>query len=405
MVSGVVFTSEYALTATVLVAVAGGVCLGTLSGLTPGLHVNTLAVAAAATLPEMGLSRLVVGVVLLAAATTHSILDVVPALAVGVPDAAMAASTLPGHRLVLGGRGREAIRVSALGSASAVPLAFLLAWPMTRVMTALGPWVTAHRAALLVAVTCLLLAGEPTRTRRLVGLASTLLAGGLGVLALHGPLTTPNVLLPVFAGLFGVPILLAARHGGGPPPQDDARIDAAPRRLGVSAGVGVLAGGVVSYVAGISTGVAAVGALSALPDMDDRAYVATTSAVNTATALFALFALAATGDAHTGVLVAMTDAGVPIDLPVLLTACVLAAATAIPLLLALGDRALTAAARVDHRTLLATALTAIIALTAALCGPAGLLVLAAATLVGLLPQRLGARRIHLMSVLLIPLAL
>jgi putative membrane protein len=102
--------------------VLAGIALGTCSGLVPGLHANNVALLLAAVASSLPGEPRLAGAAIVAAGVTHTCLDVVPALALGVPDPAMAASALPGHRRVLNGRGREAIRLSALGSASAVLL-------------------------------------------------------------------------------------------------------------------------------------------------------------------------------------------------------------------------------------------------------------------------------------------
>lgn len=133
----VVLTPESGLVA--LGFVLGGIALGTVSGLVPGLHANNFALLLAAPAPQIPGPPLCVGAAMLAAGVTHTFLDVAPALALGVPDTAMAASALPGHRLVIEGRGREALRLSAFGSGLAVLFAVPLALPMTDLMVAATP--------------------------------------------------------------------------------------------------------------------------------------------------------------------------------------------------------------------------------------------------------------------------
>ena len=87
--------------------VAGGIALGTASGLLPGLHANNMAFLLAGVAPSVPGPPLYVAMAMLSAGVVHTFLDVVPSLALGVPDASMAAVALPGHRLVLEGRGRE----------------------------------------------------------------------------------------------------------------------------------------------------------------------------------------------------------------------------------------------------------------------------------------------------------
>jgi len=152
--------------AAVLVAILAGVALGTASGLTPGLHANTFALGLAAVASSIPGPPTLVGATMLAAGTTHTFLDVVPALALGVPDPAMAASALPGHRLVIAGRGREAIRLSALGSGLAVVFAVPLAIPVTIAMQRAYPTVRAHLSLLLALVGLLLVVTETHAERQ-----------------------------------------------------------------------------------------------------------------------------------------------------------------------------------------------------------------------------------------------
>jgi putative membrane protein len=392
-----------------LVYVFAGVCLGTASGLTPGLHANNFALLLAAVIPSVPAPTSCVVAAMLAAGVVHTFLDVVPALALGVPDAAMAASALPGHRLVLGGRGREALRLSALGSGTALVLAALLAIPVTELMTAMYPTLLAHLSLVLAAVVVLTLAVEPSWWPRLAGLVVLTLSGALGVVALpmepRAPLPA-SVLTPLFAGLFGAPVLLDAMDGGGVPPQADARLLVGRRSVGVAAGTGALAGGAVGYLPGVSSAVAATAALAGLPsDTGDRGYVVATSGVNTANGVFALFALVSLGSPRTGVLVAVDRAGGVPSLPVALAAVVVAGAAGTVLVVTVGDRYLAFVGRVDSRRLSVTALSLLVALSVAFAGPVGVVLFVTATLVGLVPVRLRTRRVYCMGVLLVPLAL
>src|SRR6056297_2956146 len=168
-------------TAVALAAVSAGVALGTCSGLVPGLHVNTLALLLAAAAPLAPGPPHLVGAALLAAGVTHSFLDVVPTLALGVPDPAMAVSALPGHRLVMGGRGREALRVSALGSGAAVAVAFVAGAPVTWAAKRVAPVVYAHLSVGIVLLLGFLLAREPSWRARLGGALAVVASGLLGV--------------------------------------------------------------------------------------------------------------------------------------------------------------------------------------------------------------------------------
>jgi len=388
---------------------AGGVALGTVSGLTPGIHANTFALVLAGLAPAVPGPLAYVGAAMLAAGTVHTFLDVVPALALGVPDPAMAASALPGHRLVLEGQGREAVRLSALGSAGAVALAVPLAVPMTRVMTAAYPTIRAHLSLVLGGVAATLVLTEPTARGKLGGALAVAASGALGMVALDLPtggfVDAGSMLAPLFAGLFGAPVLLDALTGSGVPEQAEPTVTT-PRTAVVGfALVGTLAGAVVGYLPGISAAVAATLALLVVSGGGARGFIVTTSGVNTANAIFALFALVALGSPRTGVLVAVERAGVGLDLPVLLAGVVAGAAAGFVLVVTLGDRYLQTVGRLDYTRLSVGVLGLLVVLVAVLTGPLGVAVFAAATVVGLVPVRFGARRANLMGVLLVPLAL
>jgi len=396
-------------TATALAFVAAGIALGTASGLTPGLHANNFALLLGAAVPLVPGPPRYVGAAMLAAGVVHTFLDVVPALALGVPDASMAATALPGHRLVLRGRGREALRLSALGSALAVAFALPLAVPMTAAMERSYPAIRANLGVVLGGVAVALVATEPGRRRQLGGALSLVASGALGLATLDLPagglLPSGGMLAPLFAGLFGAPVLIEALGGEGVPPQGDPTVTVPRRTVGAVAFVGTAAGAVVGYLPGISAAVAATGALVVLPDRGPRAFVVATSGVNTANTVFALFALVALGTPRTGVLVALEGAGVPVDLPVVLCAVVVAAAVGFVLVLAVGDRYLAAVGAVDNTRLSLSVLVVLCVLIVALAGVVGLVVFAVSSLVGLIPARFGSRRATLMGVLLVPLAL
>jgi putative membrane protein len=394
-------------TAAALCFVGGGIALGAASGLTPGLHANNFALALASVAPLLPGPPQHVGAAMLAAGVVHTFLDVIPALALGVPDPAMAATALPGHRLVLQGRGREALRLSALGSALAVAFAVPLALPVTAAMERAYPAIRANLSIVLGAVALALVATERSARGRLGATLALAASGVLGLATLDLPaggiFPSGDMLAPLFAGLFGAPVLVEAIGGAGVPPQADAAVTTSRRFVAAVALVGTGAGAIVGYLPGISSAIAATGALVVLPSRGPRAFVVATSGVNTANTIFALFALIALGTPRTGVLVALDDAGVPLDLPVLLASVAIAAAVAFVLVLVVGDRYLAAVGAVDNTRLSLSVLAFLCVLVVALAGLLGLGVFAVSAVVGLIPARFGARRATCMGVLLIPL--
>jgi putative membrane protein len=407
-VPDVAFAPELAFST--LAFVLGGVALGTISGLTPGLHANNFALLLASAASSISGPPALVAAAMLAAGVVHTFLDIVPALALGVPDAAMAPSALPGHRLVIAGRGREALRLSALGSGLAVALAAPLAVPITRLMTAVYGTLRSAMPVVLGVVVLLLLATESSRRRAVAGAISFVLSALLGAATLDlspaAPLAAGGMLTPLFAGLFGAPVLIEAIGGAGVPTQDDPRLALARREVARPALAGTVSGALVGYLPGVSAGVASSLALAGLPGgRDARRFVIATSGANTATTVFALFALVALGTPRTGVMVALSESGAPIAIGPLLVTTVLAAAAGFGLVVVAGDRYLRTVGRVDPAAASVGVLCLLVALSYLFAGVVGVTTFAVAAAVGLLPARLGTRRVHLMGVLIGPIAL
>ena len=390
--------------------VVGGALLGSISGLIPGLHANNFALLLAGIAPAVPGPPLFVGLAMLSAGVVHTFLNAVPAMALGVPDAEMAITALPGHRMVLEGRGYEAIRLSALGSILAVLAAVPLAIPITWAVTAMYPTIRSNLSLVLLVVVLGLLVSEFTWRARFGGALSFVLATLLGAVALDvepdSPLEAGGMLAPIFAGLFGAPVLIDAIRGGGVPPQGDDAIRIPRRLVGATAIAGAIAGAIVGYIPGISAAIAAVAVLLLIPGGGgDRGYIVATSGVDTANTIFALFALVAIGQPRTGVMVAFENANAPLDLPVLVGGVVLAGLLGFVLVIVVGDAYLRLVGRLTYWKISAVVLSLLFVLSYLFTGPVGIGVFVVASAIGLVPVRFRARRVHLMGVLIGPLML
>ncbi|SDX83541.1 tripartite tricarboxylate transporter permease [Halobellus clavatus] len=405
-----------------------GIGAGTVTGLIPGLHVNSVAFGAVGVATHLPGPPGAVVAAILAAGVVHTFLSIVPGLVLGVPDAATAPGALPGHRLVLAGRGRETIRLSALGSGIALVAAVVVAVPLAGLIGAGRRWLLAALPALLALVAALLILAEPTRRRRLGGLCCLCAATLLGLLTLDLPASGPvspsgaaSMLAPLFGGLFGAPILLDALDvRGAIPPQDGTRLGLSRSETLRAALSGVGGGALVGYLPGVSAGVAAVLALGGAGGSgpagrgSDRAYVVATSGADTATAVFSVASLVVLGAPRSGVTVAaqalLTDGNgdfalAVADTVVLFATLVVAAAVGVVLLVTLGEWYLGAVRRLPRRPLVVSVLCLLAALSVGFAGVLGGAVFCLATLLGLVPPRVGARRVHLMGVLFGPIIL
>ncbi|MDD1655142.1 MAG: tripartite tricarboxylate transporter permease, partial [Methanomicrobiales archaeon] len=131
-----------------------GVAIGTVSGLVPGVHANTMAavllggeaILASVFGPET------LGAALFAALVTHTFLDIIPSTFLGIPDADTALAVLPAHALCLEGNGEEAVRIGALGAAMAVVLSLPLVLVFFLLLPPLQPYLDIWIGVLILAV-------------------------------------------------------------------------------------------------------------------------------------------------------------------------------------------------------------------------------------------------------------
>jgi len=186
-----------------LFALAGCV-LGVLTGLFPGLHVNTVALIALA-LP--GQNSLGLIVLIASMSTVHTFVDFIPSLLLGVAGNDTFLAILPGHRLLLQGKGLVAVKLTIAGglfggiaSIAVAPAFVLLIEKWAPLISAAIPFVL---AAILAAMA---LAEKPNK--RAWALAAMALSACLGMLALKSALPLSQPLFCLATGFFGASMLV-----------------------------------------------------------------------------------------------------------------------------------------------------------------------------------------------------
>ncbi|WP_048086049.1 tripartite tricarboxylate transporter permease [Archaeoglobus veneficus] len=205
-----------------------GLLIGLITGLTPGIHVNT-AVAVLLLLkdslpfPAHGLATVVV-----TAAIAHTFLDIVPAIFTGIPEEDTAIAIFPTHEMVLEGRGVEAASISAFSSLFSILLSLPLFFTILLALPAFVSSVSCLTPFVLLAVSALTIMGEKGEAfegslsawrKRFYALLVFASSGFLGYVALDNSglaELTPasSVLLPLLSGLFASPALLSSVASG-----------------------------------------------------------------------------------------------------------------------------------------------------------------------------------------------
>jgi TctA family transporter len=488
-----------------------GMALGALSGLAPGIHVNTLAVLLIMTVPALSPMlddmcqatgcalppALLLACTILSAAICHSFLDFIPSLIMGVPDETECLSVLPSHRLLLEGKGLSALQAAAQGSLVGAMAGMLVLLPLplmhvqvTDVLASLTPVIP----YILLTVPFLLIwaeggKGDPKAaldmrngrssmtstislrrhvpvngdSARVIGdvyrkrgrwrvrtplqtfwikgrglrpgrqvllghwvvrrdrsvitvwcIVLFLLSGALGVMAMDGLVPGEdvwkgmegNMLMPLFTGLFGLPLLIGSSSGR--MPAQDAEPGEPPSVVGALKGS--FMGGLVGFLPGVTATAGAVLTTMVHRSREDgpEGFISTVSSVATAASVLGLGTLLLLEKGRSGTLLAMQEAMPSIDvssLPSLLLCVMISSLLSYVMTMRLGAKLLRQAQGRDLTRMNQVALVGMVVLSFFLAGPAGLLLLTLSTLVGMVPAKVGVSRVHLTGCLLLPILL
>ncbi|GLI45869.1 tripartite tricarboxylate transporter permease [Methanoculleus bourgensis] len=383
-----------------------GIGCGVISGLVPGIHANTMAgvLLSLQALLLAWFDPVVIASAMFAALVTHTFIDCVPGTFLGIPDADTSLAVLPAHSLCLEGRGEEAVRISALGSAAGVALSLPLALAFVLVLPALQPGIDWGIGLIILAVAGYLIVVSESPGW---ALAVFLVSGALGLFSLRYSFLAwqvggeSGVLMPLLSGLFGIAVLLRASHGD-MPAQHFTGIDLPPGAIRRGSVLGSIAGALVGWLPGLSNATANALLTSVIGyDTNPREYILATSAANTVNAFLGLAALYAISRTRNGVMVALAAAKeVPPGTAILLAGA-LAAVGAYLLTILLSSMAGWFGG-VNVTALNRGVIVFVVLLSFFLCGPFGGLVLLLATAVGYVPSLVNIRRVYCMGAIMVP---
>ncbi len=391
-----------------------GIVLGTISGLVPAVHSNTMAgillFAETGFLAAFGETAMAVS--LIAALIVHTFLDIVPGTFFGIPDADTALSVLPAHRLCLLGCGEEAVRLSALGSAYGsvfgllIFIIFITALPL--IQNFIDWWV----GIILIAVAGVLIVYSESPEW---SFAVFITSGILGIFAFEyswlctGFALGSSVLMPLLAGLFGISVLLVSSDGK-MPQQRYVGIKTERKEIMRCSLAGAAAGSAVGWLPGLSNAsanaVLASFINSGRDDADDegRGFIIATSAANTANAFISIAAFYAVFRMRNGVMTAYSHLENLPPVAFVLTAAFCAAAAGFVLTI-MFSRSGRLFAGMNVKKLSVSVIAFIVAMTFFFTGFFGLLILVLAALTGLIPGIVNIRRVPCMGAVMLPVIL
>ena len=388
--------------------VAAGIVFGIVTGLIPGLHVNTVC----AVLLGMVVSGKIVteplslSVFIFSLAITHTFLDFIPSILLGVPSEDTVLALLPGHRMVLEGYGPEAIKLTLVGSIGCLLMSLLLFPLLLSSVPILYAAIEPYMGLLLLACSLFLITIEKG-TQKFWSLLIFSLSGILGLIVLRSSLFQ-NPLLPLLTGLFGMSLLLMTiKNRVTVPAQHPGTLRVSRRTMAKGIASGTIAGAVVGFLPGFGPSQAAVMSRVLTNQKNNKEFLITLGGINTANSFFALVALLTIGKKRSGAVAAISEL-MTVDLDsvlVLLSAGLLAGVLSLIIGAKLADIFPKYLHKFDYQRINMGIITFIILMTIYMSGVLGLVVLGVAAAIGLVAHNSKAHKMHLMGVLILPTAL
>ena len=397
-----------------------GIGIGTITGMTPGIHVNTAGAIlfAVSTILLSFVSPEFLCVLMVSMSIAHALLEFIPSMLLGVPEEGTALSVLPGHKMVLEGRSKEAIRIVSIGGFGAIIVTILLlpifaiVLPPTYELLKPVTWIL-----LLIASIYLIYKVTSTLKGFLWSLLLFILSGILGWIIFQAPLSSGISLMCVFSGLFGISTILFSLNDNSTIPHQnkfyDLDIDNAKIKSIITGGT---TGAILGFLPGFGPAQGSVIAQSASgqsnnDDENTTNFLLAISGLNTSDCLFSLIAIYLIGNPRSGIAVYMSYLISEFNLShliVFIFASLIAVSISLALCLKLGDSFSKLMSGIDYRKLS----IAVIILQVILLYIFGLyyqaplpyltLMLVTSTAMGLLPHYLDVGKSHLMGVLIIP---
>lgn len=393
--------------AEIIVSILIGILLGAISGLTPGVHINLISTLILTFSPALlnFFTPLTLAIIILSMAVTHTFLDFIPSVYLGAPDPDTATIILPAHRMLLDGKGYEAVSLSMIGSLLGLIMTIAAAPLIIVLLKNIYPILEKNIAYILIMISILLILKNKNKTAALL---LFLLSGLLGVISLN--LNVEQILFPLLSGLFGTSMLLLSL-------KDNAKIPRQritnPRIKKTQIGKAMLSSLSISTLAGFLPGIGASQTAiisSALigKKSSPKLFLILVGSINTIIMVVSFIALYLINKSRNGAVVVISELMSALTLKNLLLflSCSLIVGGIAALLgLRLAKTFSAFFTRINYKLLCVSIIIFITILVLLLTGIVGFITLLTATAVGVLPPLLKTERNYLMGCLIVPTTL
>ncbi|MBS3093849.1 tripartite tricarboxylate transporter permease [Candidatus Pacearchaeota archaeon] len=292
-----------------IIAIILGIGVGIFTGLSPGIHINLISVILLSfysSFSEINPFFLVIFIVSMAIA--HTFMDFIPSVFLGAPDENSFLSILPGHQLLLQGKGYAAIVYTLYGSIMGLFVVIFYTPIFIYVLPKIYPLLQNIMAPILILISLILIFSEE-KEKRLLAFFIFILAGFLGIATLN--LNVKEPLLPLFTGLFGASSLIISLHQKTKIPEQKIiplhKIRLSLRMIRRTMSAAVIASPFTAFLPGLGTSQAALIGKQLMKIDDQRQFLFLLGAINVIVMGLSFITLYSIGKMRTGAAVAVSQ--------------------------------------------------------------------------------------------------
>jgi len=377
-----------------------GILFGIITGLIPGLHPNTVAALAVG----FSFNPFLISVVIISAAITHTFLDFIPSIFLGAPDPGTAMSVLPGHELMMKGRGYEAIKLTVVGGIVSLIITIIILPGLILFIKNFYDIIRTSIPWLLIIISSYMF----LKDKKIWGIVVFTLAGVFGYIVLRNNFIGDMVLFPMLTGLFGMSTITYSLRRKTKIPEQGKDVEIVEINEYLLGGlIGSLSGILVGLLPGIGSAQASFLSREIIKDNSNRKFMIAIGGVNTTVAILSLLALWLIGTPRSGV---ASVVGRLLDLSfgdvvVFMGVMIMASGIAGLITILIGKKSVHFFKKINYIHLNVMIIVLLAVMIFVFTGLWGLLIASLSTVIGLFCIFSGTRRTYLMACLIVPTVL
>lgn len=389
-----------------IIALIAGILAGTITGLIPGIHINTIAVLLISFLSLFLIyfSPISLAIFIVAMSIAHIFVDFIPSIFLGCPNEDTALSILPGHKLLLEGKGYEAIILSLYGCLAGMIIVILSSPIYLFLLPKVYFYLEKIMFLVLIVSSIYLISTE--KNSKILAFIIFILSGFLGLATFN--LNLSESLMPLLTGLFGASSILTSLKSTKLPKQKIPKlrkIKLEKNKIFGAIKASIVSSPLCSFLPGLGSSQAALIGSEIIDEKDDRQFLFLIGAINIIVMAFSFLTLYSINKSRTGSAAAISQILENFrfnELIIILITIILVTLLSFFISIFLAKKFSTIISKIKYNYLSILVLIILIVLVDYITGIKGLLVFAVSTCLGITTIFMGIRRTHMLGCLVIP---